>query len=106
MDVSEIGRGAPPAGHVVDWKAAELPPVCPDGRQVQVLGVIADPALCSAGDEAFVDVVTWWPDRKEWTVTHCSRASRDATDYPTVVTHWDWLPPVPSAAHECAETIR
>lgn len=81
---------------VVNWKPAGTPPVSPDGQPVTVLAVVDDPQLRLSGDEPFVDLATWWPERKLWTVTHRCRADREVTDFPTRVVLWDELPAVPA----------
>jgi hypothetical protein len=66
---------------------------------VQVLGVIADDDLFP-GAEPFIDIVAYWPTDKRWTVTHASRADREAADHPVHVVAWrhmDELPPAWSA---------
>lgn len=78
------------------WKDARfiVPDPLPEGHHfpVTVWGVIKDPHL---RDQAFQDVVSWWPALKRWTVTHQCRADEEVTDYPCEVTFWQPLPPLP-----------
>jgi hypothetical protein len=68
------------------WRPASTPPAtC---APIAVLGVVDDPSLRMTGDDAFVDVVHYWPEKNEWTVTHLVRASKDATDFPVKVVAW------------------
>lgn len=75
----------------IDWRSVDAPPAPhPLGGHcaVSVIGVVDDPALRINGDEPFVDVVAWWPDRKVWTVTHQCRADLAADDYEVRVVAW------------------
>ena len=79
------------------WIAASTPPESTDGRHltITVLGVIDVPAMRLNGDEPFVDVVSYWPARKLWTVTHQCRADESAMDYVITVRCWQPLPQLP-----------
>lgn len=63
---------------------------------VQVMGVIDDPRYrLNNKEQPFVDVVAYWPAIKKWTITHQSRCSQEADDYPVTVTHWQPIMPLP-----------
>jgi hypothetical protein len=85
-----------------EWRSPVADPPVIDkpvpGFCLQVLGVIEDDAL--EDGEAFVDIVAFWPETRRWTVTHASRADRDAKDHEVHVIAWkpiDELPPPWSA---------
>jgi hypothetical protein len=71
-----------------NWRQPATPEGWPKGLAITVLGVINDPRLIMPNEQPFVDVVSWWPHQKKWTVTHCTRADTEAQDYETVVSHW------------------
>ena len=66
-----------------------------DHYPVTVWGVINDPRFRINGEVEFMDVVSWWPGLRVWTVTHQSRADGEAFDHPCKVTYWQPLPPLP-----------
>lgn len=81
------------------WCAMETPKA-PDGfDNISVLGVIDDPQLRANGDEPFVDIVAYWPQKKIWTVTHQCRADdprhgQGVHDFSCRVVKWQPLPEV------------
>ena len=62
---------------------------------ITALGVIADPDFMANGDKEFVDVVSYWPAARKWTVTYQVRGAEDAQDYECNVTYWQQMPPMP-----------
>ena len=68
------------------WVSAGAPPLPPVGEtSVAVLAVIDDAALQG---EPFVDIATYWPEGKRWTVTYCCKGSEGAVDRPVRVLQW------------------
>lgn len=85
------------------WRPASSPPeALPHGPHygVQVLAVIDDPRFQMNGDEPFVDVASWWPAEKKWTVTHQVRSDAEAADHPVRVVAWQPMLALPSTSSE------
>lgn len=62
---------------------------------VTCIGVVDDTNLQLAGEQRFIDVVSYWPASKVWTVTHQCRADEGAIDFPCRVTYFQPLFPMP-----------
>jgi hypothetical protein len=77
------------------WRSpVNEPPAAADAApSLQVLGVIYDPNFYDP--EPFVDIVTYWPADKRWTVTHSSRADKAAGDHDVRVIGWKPLDDIP-----------
>ena len=79
------------------WRCSKHQVPDPDARgphyPVTVFGVVDDSALhLVGGDGPYVDVVSYWPAARIWTVTHLSRCDSDeAVDFPAMVTYWQPL---------------
>lgn len=70
---------------------------------ITTLAVIDDPRFRLEGEDPFVDIAAYWPAAKKWTVTHQTRADKDATDHECRVTYWTHLlelPLVPGAVNQ------
>jgi hypothetical protein len=72
------------------WLPASRPPHsdAPTDRPIVVIGLVDDPMYRMSGDEPFRDVVAYWPEKKQWTVTHMGRGDVDAYDFPVKVKMW------------------
>ena len=81
------------------WADVETPAAKVGFDNVSVLGVIDDPQLRINGDDPFVDIVAYWPQKKIWTATHQCRADdprhgQGVHDFPCRVVKWQPLPEV------------
>jgi hypothetical protein len=78
-----------PMDETYGWIPASRPPYndTPD-RPIAVIGVIDDPMYRMNGDDPFRDVVHYWQDKQQWTVTHMGRGDVDAHDFPVKVKMW------------------
>ena len=80
------------------WRSPQTPPApLPHGEHypVTVVVLVDEPGLRLNDDEPFVDIGSWWPAKKVWTVTHQCRADKDVEDYPVCVAGWQPLFPIP-----------
>lgn len=76
------------------WIDSRVPPSSEKGEHfpISVLVVVDDSKLRLNGELPFIDIASYWPALKKWTVTYCSVADETATDYEVRVTRWMPLP--------------
>jgi hypothetical protein len=88
-------RAVDPSGA---WRSPDAPPVVPPGcLSVEVLAVVDDPRLQTAGERPFVEKVAYWPAGRRWTATYQAPGAADAADFPVKVRCWQHMPDLPAS---------
>lgn len=74
------------------WTSCSLKLPEPDSRgiyyPVPCLGVVDDPRFKERMGGRFVELVSWWPANRIWTVSHQSQACDDVVDLQIRVVAW------------------